>query len=158
MATDIVTTLLSALVIEEGLEISDYFIRDLTVTYLNVANSLIKMYAGNAAFSDLDYDSHREEAMVQDVFKNAILYAGDLLLSPYRVADRFSAFLASDKAFEPYIASGLLHDISEVAQRTQHELFQTPQTVSWERVERKLPNIFYDIIDAVEQDKKLYLT
>ena len=157
MATDIVTTLLSALVIEEGLEISDYFIRDLTVTYLNMANNLIKMYADNAAFSDLDYDSNREEAMVQDVFKNAILYAGDLLLSPYRLADRFSAFLASDKTFEPYIASGLLHDIAQVAQRAQHELFQTPQTVSWEMVERKLPNIFYDIIDAVEQDKKVYL-
>lgn len=156
MATDIVTALLSALVIEEGLEISDYFVRDLTVTYLNVANSLIKMYADNAAFSNLDYDSNREEAMVQDVFKHAILYAGDLLLSPYRLADRFSAFLSSDKAFEPYIASGLLHDIGNVAQKNQHELFQTPQTVSWERVERKLPKIFYDIIDAVEQDKKVY--
>jgi glucosyl-3-phosphoglycerate synthase len=157
MATDIVTALLSALVIEEGLEISDYFIRDLTVTYLNVSTSLIKMYADNAAFSGLEYDSNREEAIVQSVFKNAILYAGDLLLSPYRMVDRFSSFLSSHKSFEPYLASGLLNEIAKIARQNREELFETPQTVSWERVERKLPGIFYDIIDVVEQEKKLYV-
>jgi glucosyl-3-phosphoglycerate synthase len=156
MATDIVTSLLSALVIEEGLEISDHFIRDLTVTYLNVSTSLIKMYADSAAFSGLEYDSNREEAMVQNVFKNAILYAGDLLLSPYRMVDRFSSFLSSHKSFEPYLASGLLTEIAKVARQNREEIFETPQTVSWERVERKLPGIFYDIIDVVEQEKKVY--
>ena len=157
MATDIVTTLLSALVVEEGLEITDHFIRDLTVTYLNVADSLIKSYADNAGFSDLRYDSNLEEAMVHGVFKNAILYAGDLLISPYQLVDRFTAFLGSHKAFEPYLGSGLLQAIAETAKKTQDKLFQTPQTVSWGRVERKIPKIFYDIIDVVEKEKKLYL-
>ena len=40
MGIDIVTTLLSALVIEEGLVISEHFIRDLTTTYLSVADDL----------------------------------------------------------------------------------------------------------------------
>ncbi len=157
MATDIVTSLLRALVIEEGLEISDHFIRDLTVTYLDVAGSLIKMYADNAAFSGLEYDSSLEEAMVQKVFKNAILYAGDLLISPYRIVDRFSAFLGSHKAFEPYLASGLLQTIAQTAEQTRDELFETPQTVSWERVERKVPGIFFDIINVMEKEKNLYL-
>jgi glucosyl-3-phosphoglycerate synthase len=37
------------------------------------------------------------------------------------------------------------------------KLFETPQTVSWDRVVRKIPKIFFDIIDVVEQEKKLYL-
>jgi glucosyl-3-phosphoglycerate synthase len=158
MGIDIVTTLLTALVVEEGLEISDHFIRDLTVTYLDVADSLIKMYADNAAFSGLDYDTNLEEAMVHKVFKNAILYAGDLLVSPYRLADRFTAFVGSHDAFEPFVASGLLQAIIDTAQKTRDQLFETPQTVSWERVARKLPHIFYDIIDVVEKEKKRYFS
>lgn len=157
MATDIVTTLLSALVIEEGLEISDHFIRDLTVTYLNVGDSLVKMYADNAGFSGLVYDTNQEEAMVHGVFKNAILHAGDLLISPYQLVDRFSTFVGSDEAFEPYLASGLLQTIAQTAQRAQMKLFETPQTVSWDRVARRIPKIFFDIIDVVEQEKKRYL-
>ena len=156
MGIDIVTTLLTAFVIEEGLEISDHFIRDLTLTYLDVADSLIKMYADNAAFSGLDYDTNSEEAMVDTVFKNAILYAGDLLISPYRLVDRFTTFLGTHEAFEPFLASGLLQTIMDAAEKTRDQLFETPQTVSWERVARKLPNIFYDIIDVVEKEKKLY--
>ncbi|MFH1672975.1 MAG: hypothetical protein ABIF87_06070 [Pseudomonadota bacterium] len=156
MGIDIVTTLLTAMVVEEGLEISDHFIRDLTVTYLDVADSLIKIYADNAAFSGLDYDTNFEEGMVHTVFKNAILYAGDLLISPYRLVDRFSTFVGSHEAFEPFVASGLLQAIMATAQKTRDQLFETPQTVSWERVARKLPNIFYDIIDVVEKEKKLH--
>ncbi|ROQ93605.1 hypothetical protein [Desulfosoma caldarium] len=156
MAIDIVTTLLSALVIEEGLEISDHFIRDLTLTYLNVADNLIKMYADNAAFCSLDYDPDREEAMVHGVFKNAILYAGDLLLSPYRIAERFASFVGSQPAFQPYVASGLLQTIHECAQNARTQLFETPQTVSWDRVIRKVPGIIYDIINVVEQEKQKY--
>ena len=155
MVVDIVTTLLSALVIEEGLEISDHFIRDLTVTYLNVADNLIKMYADNAAFSGLEYEANTEEAMVHGVVKDSILYAGDLLISPYRLADRFSTFVGSHEAFEPFVKSGLLQAISKT--KTQDQLFETPHTVSWERVERKMPNILYDIIDAVEKEKRLYI-
>ena len=157
MVVDIVTTLLSALVVEEGLEISDHFIRDLTVTYLNVADNLIKMYADNAAFSGLDYEASAEEAVVHGVVKDAILYAGDLLTSPYRLANRFSTFVGSHEAFEPFVASGLLQAISTTANRTRDQLFETPQTVSWERVERKMPSILYDIIDVVEKEKRLYV-
>ncbi|MBW2107793.1 MAG: hypothetical protein JRI36_03880 [Deltaproteobacteria bacterium] len=156
MAVDIVTTLLSALVIDEGLEISDHFIRDLTVTYLDVADTLIKMYADNAAFSGLHYETNAEEAMVHGVVKDAILYAGDLLISPYRLVDRFTTFVTSHEAFEPYVASGLLRAITATAQASRDQLFATPQTVSWERVLRKLPNILYDIIDVVEREKKRY--
>jgi glucosyl-3-phosphoglycerate synthase len=88
--------------------------------------------------------------------KDAILYAGDLLVSPYRLAERFSAFVGSHEAFESYIASGLLKVISATAQENRAQLFQTPHTVSWERVERKLPDIMYDIIDVVEKEKGLY--
>ncbi|WP_448381786.1 hypothetical protein [Desulfosoma sp.] len=154
MGIDIVTTLLSALVIEEGLEISDHFIRDLTLTYLNVADTLIKMYADNAAFCGLDYDPDQEEAMVHGVFKNAILYAGDLLLSPYRLADRFASFVGSQPAFQPYVASGLIQTIHECAQQARTQLFETPQTMSWDRVLRKVPGIIYDIINVVESEKQ----
>jgi glucosyl-3-phosphoglycerate synthase len=156
MVVDIVTTLLSALVIEEGLEISDHFIRDLTVTYLDVADNLIKMYSDNAAFSGLEYEANEEERLVRGVVKDAILYAGDLLVSPYRLADRFSAFVGSHEAFEPYVASGLLQAISTTASKNRDQLFETPHTVSWERIERKMPNILYDIIGVVEKEKRLY--
>jgi glucosyl-3-phosphoglycerate synthase len=158
MVVDIVTTLLSALVIEEGLEISDHFVRDLTVTYLDVADNLIKMYADNAAFSGLEYAADVEEELVHGIVKDAILYAGDLLISPYRLADRFSSFVGSHEAFEPFVGSGLLQAISATARKTRDHLFETPHTVSWERVERKMPNILYDIIDVVEKEKRLYVT
>lgn len=157
MAVDIVTTLLSALVIDEGLEISDYFIRDLTLTYLDVADSLIKMYADNAAFSGLHYEANAEEAMVHGVVKDAILYAGDLLISPYRLVDRFTTFLGSHEAFQPFLETGLLHAVTKAGQQSGDQLFETPQTVSWERVLRKMPHIIYEIIDVVEKEKKLYL-
>jgi len=157
MVVDIVTTLLSALVIEEGLEISDHFVRDLTVTYLDVADNLIKMYGDNAAFSGLEYEANVEEELVHGIVKDAILHAGDLLVSPYRLAERFSAFVGSHEAFEPFVASGLLKAISTSAQKSRDQLFETPHTVSWERVERKIPSILYDIIDVVEKEKRLYV-
>ncbi len=157
MAVDITTTLLSSLVIEEGLEISDHFIRDLTVTYLNVADNLIKMYSDNAAFCGLEYDPNVEEWIVHEVFKDALLYAGDILISPYRLSDRFVSFVASHEEFQPYIRDGLLTKISEVAQKSKEQLFETPQTVSWERVIRKLPDIMFEIIDVVEEEKRKFL-
>ncbi len=156
MGIDITTTLLSALVIEEGLEISDHFIRDLTVTYLNVADNLIRMYADNAAFCGLEYEPGLEERIVQNVFKKAILHAGDLLMSPYQLVDRFSTFVTAHKAFQPYLNQGLLQAINESARETRDQLFETPQTVSWERIIRKIPNILYDIIDVMEEEKQRY--
>ena len=157
MVVDIVTTLLSALVIEEGLEISDHFVRDLTVTYLDVADNLIKMYGDNAAFSGLEYEANVEEELVHGIVKDAILHAGDLLVSPYRLAERFSAFVGGHKAFDPFVESGLIKAISKSAHKSRDQLFETPHTVSWERVERKMPSILYDIIDVVEKEKRLYM-
>jgi glucosyl-3-phosphoglycerate synthase len=158
MVVDIVTTLLSALVIDEGLDISDYFIRDLTVTYLDVADTLVKMYADNAAFSGLEYETNSEESMVHGVVKDAILHAGDLLISPYRLVNRFTTFVATHDAFKPFIANGLLEAIAKSGQQARNQLFETPQTVSWERVLRKLPNILYDIIDVVEEEKARFFS
>ena len=156
MGIDIVTTLLSALVIEEGLVISEHFIRDLTTTYLSVADDLIKMYADNAAFSGLVYDTNKEEEMVDNVFKNVILFAGDLLLAPSFMTHRFSSYVTAYEEFKPFIDAGLLPVIEKTAQSIRTELYETPRTVSWERVIRKLPNIINDIIDVVEGEKKLY--
>ncbi len=158
MAVDITTTLLSSLVIEEGLEISDHFVRDLTVTYLNVADNLIKMYSDNAAFCGLDYDPNEEEGIVHEVFKDALLYAGDLLISPYRLSDRFVSFVAGHEEFQPFVKDGLLAKISEVARKSREQLFETPQTVSWERVIRKLPHILYEIIDVIEEEKRKFFS
>jgi glucosyl-3-phosphoglycerate synthase len=156
MGIDIVTTLLSALVIEEGLVISEHFIRDLTITYLSVADDLIKMYADNAAYSGLLYDTNKEEAMVDNVFKNVILIAGDLLLSPSFMVHRLSSYVTAHDDFKPFIDQGLLSVIEKTSQNIRTELYETPKTVSWERVTRKLPNIINEIVDVVESEKKLY--
>ena len=156
MGVDIVTTLLSALVIEEGLEISDHFIRDLTLTYLDIADQLIKMYADNAAFSGLKYDRNEEESAVRSVFKNAILFAGDLLLSPYRLTDRFLSFITANEEFRPFIESGLAQAIGEAGLKLKDQLYETPQTVSWDRVNMRLPGIMYELVDVIEQEKKRY--
>ena len=156
MGIDIVSTLLSALVIEEGLMISEHFIRDLTITYLNVADDLIKMYADNAAFCGLRYDTNQEEAMVHQVFKDVILSAGDLLLSPYLMINRFTTHVTAHEEFQPFIDNGLIEAIVSSAHKVRDQLYETPKTVSWERIIRKLPGILYDIIDVVENEKKLY--
>jgi glucosyl-3-phosphoglycerate synthase len=156
MGVDIVTTLLSALVIEEGLEISDHFIRDLTITYLDVADQLIKMYADNAAFSGLRYDRNEEETAVRSVFKDAILFAGDLLITPYRLSDRFLSFVSANEEFKPFMESGLACTIDEVGLRLRDQLYETPQTVSWDRVNMKLPEIMYEIVDVIEEEKKRF--
>jgi glucosyl-3-phosphoglycerate synthase len=156
MGVDIVTTLLNALVIEEGLEISDYFIRDLTLTYLDVADSLIKMYADNAAFSGLSYDRNKEENLVRAIFKEAILFAGDLLISPYRLTDHFLSFVTANEEFKPFIDGGLVQAIDQAGLRRRHQLFETPHTVSWDRVNMKLPELMYELIDVIEAEKKRY--
>jgi glucosyl-3-phosphoglycerate synthase len=156
MGVDIVTTLLSALVIEEGLEISDHFIRDLTLTYLDVADNLIKMYADNANFSGLSYDRNLEEAAVRNVFRDTILTAGDLLISPFRLTDRFLSFVAVNEEFKPFTDEGLLEAIHHAGLRMRDQLFETPRTVSWDRVTMKMPRIMYDLIDVIESEKKIY--
>ena len=156
MAVDIVTTLMNALVIEEGLEISDTFFRDLAITYQAVAEEQIKKYSDDASFSNLVHDRDTEEHMVKNVFRNSILYAGELLTSPYRMTEKFLRFVNTHPEFKPFLENGLAETILSVEKKTQQSVFQMPQTVSWERVSNKLPRIFYDLIEAVESEKRRF--
>jgi glucosyl-3-phosphoglycerate synthase len=156
MAIDIVTTILSALVIEEGLEISDYFMQDLTLTYLNVADELIKKYADNSSFSALQYDRNSEEAIVRKIFKDAVLTAGDYLTTPQRSTERFLRILSSHERFRKYLEAGITEDLMAYEMENRSQLFETPQTVSWERIIMKLPRILYDIADVVERQRSIY--
>lgn len=156
MAIDIVTTLMNALIIEEGLEIADTFFRDLTVTYHAVAEEQIKKYSDDAEFSNLSYGRDWEEYLVKEVFRDSILEAGDMLTSPYRMTERFLRFVNSHPEFKPFIENGLAETILEVERKTEQRVFETPQTVSWERVSNKLPRIFYDLIEVVESEKRRF--
>lgn len=156
MAMDIVTTIISTLVVEEGLEISDYFVQDLTATYINVADELIKKYSDNSMFCELHYDRNAEEAIVHGVFKDAILTAGDYLTSPYRITERFLRVLLSDKRFRKYLDEGLGIDLLNYERENQSLLFEIPQTVSWERIIVKLPKILDDIADTVKKEMIIY--
>lgn len=153
MAVDIVTTLMNALVIEEGLEITETFFRDLAITYQAVAEEQIKKYSDDASFSNLDHDRDAEEIMVKEVFRTSILTAGDLLSAPYRMTERFLRFINSHSEFKPFLKQGLAEAIMKVEGKTSQSIFEFPQTVSWERVYNKLPHISYDLIEAVEQEK-----
>lgn len=156
MAVDIVTTLMNALVIEEGLEISDTFFRDLAITYQAVAEAQIKKYSDDASFNNLSYDRDSEEALVHNVFRNSVLFAGALLTSPFRMTERFLRYVNSYPEFKPFLEQGLAETLLAVEKRSQQSVFETPQTVSWERVSNKLPRIFYDLIEAVEAEKQRF--
>ncbi len=157
MATDIVTTLLSTLVIEEGFEISDYFVRDTTATYLNIADELIKKYSENASFSDLDYDRDAEEAMVKGVLRDSILDAGEFITSsPHLISDNLNHIISNDKRFQRYKEAGLLDDLIAYEKESKNRLFEIPQTVSWERIIMKQPSILKDILEAMKKDSTLF--
>jgi len=156
MAVDIVTTLMNALIIEEGLEISETFFRDLAITYQAVAEEQIKKYSEDAEFSNLNYNRDSEEFMVREVFTESILYAGELLTAPYRMTERFLRFVTSHPEFKPFLEKGLGEAILAVEKKREQKLFKTPQTVSWERVINKLPKILYDLIEVVEREKRRF--
>ena len=156
MAIDIVTTLMNALIIEEGLEISDTFFRDLTVTYQAVAEEQVKKYSDDADFSGLTYDRDKEEFLIKEVFTHSILEAGDMLTSPYRMTEKFLRFVNSHNEFGEFLKNGLAQAILAVEHKSEKQLFETPQTVSWERVSNKLPTIFYDLIEVVESEKRRF--
>ncbi|HPQ44397.1 MAG TPA: hypothetical protein PKZ42_09225 [Syntrophales bacterium] len=157
MSMDIVTTLLSTLVIEEGFEISDYFVRDITATYLNIADELIKKYSENASFSNLEYDRDAEEAMVKGVFRDSILAAGEFLTSSHRLFSKnLLHLLVSDKRFEKYKDEGLVDDLLSYEEESKNRIFEIPQTVSWERIIMKQPDILNDIRDAVVKETAFF--
>ncbi len=156
MAVDIVTTLMNALVIEEGLEISDTFFRDLAITYRAVADELIKKYSDDSSFSNLHYDRDGEEALVREVLQNSIAFAGELLTSPYRMTEKFLRLVNTYPEFKPFLEQGLADAILKVESRLERHIFETPQTVSWERVSHKLPKIYLNLIEAVEDEKRRF--
>ena len=156
MAIDIVTTLMNALIIEEGLEIPDTFFRDLAITYQAVAEEQIKKYSDDAAFSNLKYDRDAEESLVKNVLHNSILQAGEVLTAPYRMTEKFLRFVNSHPEFKPFLENGLAEAILDVERKTQGTVFEMPQTVSWERVSNKLPRVFYDLIEVVEEEKRRF--
>jgi len=156
MAIDIVTTLMNALIIEEGLEISDTFFRDLAITYQAIAEEQIKKYSDDASFSNLKHDRDAEEYLVKKVFHHSILQAGEVLTAPYRMTEKFLRFVNTHSEFKPFLKQGLAEAILEVERKSQKSIFEMPQTVSWERVENKIPRIYFDLIDAVEEEKRRF--
>ncbi|MDO9528179.1 MAG: hypothetical protein Q7J27_03375 [Syntrophales bacterium] len=156
MAIDIVTILLTTLVIEEGLEISDHFAQDLAITYLDVADEMIKKYADNSSFAELTYDRNAEEAIVRGVFRDAILCAGDILTSSHRLTERFLRFLSGDERFKEYLNAGLGRDILTVEGEIHNQPFEIPKTVTWERVIMKMPMILHDIEGAIKEENAIY--
>ena len=157
MAIDIVTTLMHALIIEEGLEITDTFFRDLAVTYQALAEEQIKKYSDDASFSNLHYDRDGEEYLAREVFRSSILQAGETLTGPYRITEQFLRLVNSYSDFKPFLEKGLSEAILSVERKTEQRVFEMPQTVSWERVSNKLPRIFYDLIEVVEEEKRRFL-
>jgi len=156
MAIDIVTTLMNALIIEEGLEISDTFFRDLAITYQAIAEEQIKKYSDDASFSNLKHDRDKEEYLVKKVFHHSILQAGEALTAPFRMTEKFLRFVTTHPEFKPFLEKGLAEAIMEVERKSQKSIFEMPQTVSWERVENKIPRVYYDIIDVVEEEKRRF--
>ena len=156
MGIDIVTTLMNALIVEEGLEISDTFFRDLAVTYQAVAEEQIRKYSDDASFSNLKYNRDYEEYLVKSVFRNSILKAGEVLTAPYRMTEKFLRLINSHLEFKRFLEDGLAEAVLEVERKTEQSLFEVPQTVSWERVSNKLPRIFYDLIEVVENEKRRF--
>ena len=93
---------------------------------------------------------------MKKVFRNSILQAGDYLASPYRLTEKFLRLVHTFPEFKPFLDNGLAEAIAKVEKKATQTVFEIPQTVSWERVSNKLPRIFYDLIDVVEQEKKRF--
>ena len=121
-----------------------------------MAEEQIKKYSDDAGFSGLMYDRDGEEYLVKEVFHDSIIQAGEVLTAPYKMTEKFLRFVNSFSEFKPFLKNGLAETILEVEKKTQRGIFQMPQTVSWERVSNKLPRIFYDLIEVVEEEKRRF--
>ena len=51
---------------------------------------------------------------------------------------------------------GLARAIDQVGLKLRDQLYETPQTVSWDRVNMRLPEIMYEIVDVIEEEKKRF--
>lgn len=155
MAVDIIGTLINFLIVEEGLVLGPTFFRDLSVTYLAVAESMIKKYAHDSSFNDLSYDRDLEEELVRNFFRTALVSTGEQLGSQSRLSELFLFFTKSHPEFSQFNDQGLTQTIIDVADKGQHSLFDIPHTPSWERAIDKLPEILGDLRDAVAASEKL---
>jgi len=153
MALDIIHTLLNALIIEEGLEVSEHFFRDVAVTYEAIALDLVKKYSDTARFNEIHYDRHAEEELVKTIFKKVILKASEHFLSPRKQADQFLRFTAANPEFKPFNEKGLAAVILDVAEKNRLRTAMHPETPSWERVQEKHPDIMMRLVDAIETEK-----
>jgi glucosyl-3-phosphoglycerate synthase len=154
MSSDIITTLLNALIVEEGLEVSSHFFRDLAMTYQSVAEELIKKYAENAKINGFHYDRDREEAFVNEVLTDAIIGVGELLGVPQHVSGMLLRYAAMNPEFEEFNRLGLQQAIIETENRLKREYLTSRELPSWERIEEKIPGITNQIIDAIEKSKQ----
>ena len=155
MAIDIVATLINVLVEDEGLEVSDDFFRDLALVYSKIGEQRIKMYSEEAAFNNLSYDHDEEERLIRNVFRNCILRAGEILTTQSMITGRFMRVIHTYPEFKPHLDAGLSDTIISVEKKIKRDFFETPQTVSWDRITKKLPNIFEDLNKAIRQQKNL---
>lgn len=142
MAVDIIASLINFLIVEEGLELTPTFFRDLSVTYQAVAESMIKKYAHDSVFNAFDYDRDGEEKLVRHFFRTALVSTGEMLDSPSRLSELFLFFVKAHPQFAAYLKDGLGDAIVDVADQGEHSLFEIPHTPSWERAEDKLPHVF----------------
>jgi glucosyl-3-phosphoglycerate synthase len=72
------------------------------------------------------------------------------------MSERFLRFVNSHPEFKPFLDAGLAEAILKVERDAEQRIFEMPQTVSWERVSNKLPGIFYDLIEVVEDEKRRF--
>ena len=153
MALDIISSLLTAMIVEEGLEVTEEFFRDLAMTYESIAEESIKKYSDNAEFNQLNYDRDQEERLVSQVLSKAIVQTGDMSTSPMHAAEKLLRFTASFDEFRPYVEQGLQQTILKVQGNIRDQSLQSRYLPSWERILWKLPEINTLIVDALEEDK-----
>ena len=154
MSTDIIATLLNALIVEEGLEISSHFLRDLALTFQSVAEELITKYAENAKLNALDYDRDREEEFVNEAITDAIINVGELLDVPQNISGMFLRYTAMNPEFDRFNTLGLQKAIMDTEKRMKQEYRLARDLPSWGRIEEKIPGIRDQIIDVIEEAKK----
>ena len=156
MSLDIISSLLHALIVEEGLEVGEEFFRDLALTYESIAEESVKKYSDNAEFNGLNYDRESEEHIIFEVLSKAIVQAGDFLASPGQAAERLLRLTASFDEFAPYVKKGLQQAIIEVEEKIKHQSLDVRYLPSWERLLWRLPEINTSIVDALESDKQRF--
>ncbi len=156
MALDIVSTLMHALIVEEGLEVGEEFFRDLALTYESIAEDAVKRYSENAEFNGLTYDRDQEERLIYQVLSQAIVQTGDYLTSPGHAAEKMLRLTASFEQFRPFVAQGLQEVILEVESILREQSLRARFLPSWERILWRLPELTVQLVEALEQDKQRF--